>query len=109
MNKVRYEDVEEGYVEIDGDEVVFVHPAKSRRTAEIVPFPISRQCARMATMRQRAADFPKREQEWLAEQIDKHVERLTALRVDEAIINREVDDMVVMLGLMPPKEELAHA
>jgi hypothetical protein len=109
VNNVRYEDVGEAYIEIDGDEVVFIQPTKSRRTAEVVPFPVSRQHARLAALRQRAAKFPNRRQQWLASQVDRHAERLAALGVDGGTINREIDDMAIALGLMSAPSEAALA
>jgi len=109
-NEVRYDpEADEGYLLLEGDEIVFVRPAKNRSTAKVVPFPIGRQRTRIENMRKRSTTFPKRSKEWLAAQIEKHADRLSALGVEQAFINREVDQMTIMLGLMPPKEEVARA
>jgi hypothetical protein len=64
-----------------------------RPSAAIIPFPVRRRQRWIEAQRQRAATFPRREQEWLRSQVEKYQTRLTEIGVDPALVEREVNDL----------------
>lgn len=111
MNKVRYEDVDIGYLEIDPEnqEITIVAPSGNKpRSATIVPFPISRRTRHVDSLRRRAATFPRKGRQWLCNQIAQHRQQLVDLGVDGALV--DVEEATLTAILFPPeKREKARA
>jgi hypothetical protein len=78
-------------------------------TAKIMPFPVRRRQRWVREQLARAATLPNRSRDLLTAQVNDYSEHLRDLGVAESVVNREVDDLAVMLGLMSAVDDKARA